>query len=48
MLFLHTGDVGAFDLSVIDYEPGNYNITIIAMDVFNQSVTIVESFFLSG
>ena len=31
-----------------EYLPGNYNLTVEALDVFGQSVTEVVPFFLSG
>lgn len=35
-------------ISVQDYPPGNYNLTIIARDIFNQTVDEDVSFVLAG
>ena len=47
-IHLNTGDANSIELSVQDYPPGDYNLTIAATDIFGQSVTEVVSLFLSG
>ena len=42
------GDVTFVAISVQDYPPGDYNLTIIATDIFNQTVNEDVSFVLSG
>ena len=44
----YVGNVSSFTLSVGDYPPGDYNLTIAATDVFGNSVTEVVPLFLSG
>ena len=45
---MFAGDVSSFSLSVVDYPPGVYNLTIDAVDIYGQSVTVVANLFLSG
>ena len=40
--------MASLTLSVNDYPPGAYNLTIAAEDVFGQSVSEIVSLFLSG
>lgn len=42
------GNVSSFVLSVEDFPPGDYNLTIMASDIFGQTVTEIVSLFLSG
>ena len=35
-------------LSINDYPPGVYNLTVVAMDIFGQSVQDVVTLFLPG
>ena len=42
------GNATSIVLSVEDYSPGDYNLSIVATDVFGQSVTTVIEVFLSG
>ena len=42
------GNVSSFSLTTADYLPGAYNITIDAVDVYGQSVTVTVPLFLSG
>ena len=42
------GNASSFTLSINDFPPGEYNFTIDATDVFEQSVTEVVQIFLSG
>ena len=42
------GDITSVSISVQDYPPGSYNLTIIATDIFNQTVDEGVSFVLAG
>ena len=45
---MHTGNASSYTLSVFDFPPGDYNVTITATDINGQTVTEVVSLFLSG
>lgn len=45
---MFAGNVSSFSLSVVDYLPGTYNITIDAVDIYGQSVTVNVPLFLPG
>ena len=47
-LCVYTGNVSSVSISVRDYPPGDYNLTIMATDVFGQSVDEVVPFLLPG
>lgn len=47
-LVANTGNAASFVISVNDYPPGDYNLTIEAEDIFDQSVSEVVSIFLPG
>ena len=42
------GNASSFELTVEEYPPGDYNLTITATDIFGQTVTEVVELFLSG
>ena len=42
------GNITSVTISVQDYPPGDYNLTITATDIFNQTVNQDVSFVLSG
>ena len=42
------GSATSVALSVEDYAPGDYNLSIVATDVFGQTITTVVEVFLSG
>ena len=43
-----TGSATSLMLSVEDYPPGDYNLTIEVFDVFGQNADLFLSFFLPG
>ena len=43
-----TGIAASLVISINDYPPGEYNLTIEAVDIFEQSVSEVISIFLPG
>ena len=45
---LPLGNVESIMLSVEDYLPGDYNLTIEARDSFGRSITEVVTVFISG
>lgn len=47
-IIIITGNAASFVISIDDYPPGDYNLTIEAEDVFEQNVSEVLSIFLSG
>ena len=42
------GNAASLVLSVEDYPPGDYNLTIEAVDIFGQIESLFYSFFLPG
>ena len=49
MFTIHVvGNASSFILSVEDYPPGDYNLTITATDVFGQTVIEAVELFLPG
>ena len=48
MYIRDVGNASSFILSVTDYVPGTYNITIDATDMYGQTTTEVIPVFLSG
>lgn len=42
------GNISSVAISINNYPPGDYNLTIMATDVFNQSIDVVVPFFLPG
>ena len=46
--FVCTGNVSSVAISVQDYPPGEYNLTIMATDIFGQSVDERVSLILAG
>ena len=45
---IHTGNASSVVLTVEEYLPGNYNFTVLATDVFDQSISVVVPVSISG
>lgn len=43
-----SGDTELIEVSIRDYLPGDYNLTIEVTDTFGQNASVLESFFLPG
>ena len=44
----NTGNASSFTLSVANFPPGDYNVTVDAVDIFGQFASAVVELFLSG
>ena len=45
---MYTGNAASLVISVNDYPPGEYNLTIEAVDIFDQTASEVFTIFLPG